>query len=404
MKSKTTKVFFSIMLVLLLVLGGTAVGYTLRNGKIESKPADAPAFFEPKTDKPEEPKPEPTTAADTAVQMISVGDNLIHDGIYEQAKKRANGSGYDFSFCYKRVKPMIEAADLATINQETIVAESYEPSGYPLFNSPQELGQEVVKTGFDVVSLANNHMLDKTAKGLAQAIDFWDASGAVRTGAYKDDADLQRVETVEKNGIKIGLVGITQYTNGLSLPKDSALRYILTTDEATIEKKIKAAAAVCDAVLVNVHWGAEYSTKPAEEQRSLAKKMADWGADVIIGHHPHVLQPIEWVETADGTRTLVAYSLGNFISQQNTAARVIGGALQYTLKKDGASGKVTVTDVAFQTLVTHYVSGSHDVQIYPLAEYTDALAKKQAGRIKQSDFSVAYIQNFVKKVIPEEFL
>ena len=293
---------------------------------------------------------------------------------------------------------------MATVNQETIVAKSYEPSGYPLFNSPQELGQAVVDTGFDVVNLANNHMLDKTAKGLAEAIDFWDGTGLVRTGAYKDAQDLETVEYLEKNGLKIGLVGITQYTNGLVLPSDSPLKYILTSDEATIERKIKAAKAQCDVVLVNVHWGSEYTTTPSQEQRNLAKKMADWGANVIIGHHPHVLQPVEWIETGDGTRTLVAYSLGNFISQQNTAARVIGGMLRYDITKDFETDKVTVGNVRFETIVTHYVSGSHDVQIYPLSQYSDALAKKQAARIKQADFSVAYIENFVKEVIPEEFL
>lgn len=408
MNNKAVKVFLSVILALVVVIGGVAVGLTLKNGRQEIKPAAAPVFG--KVDKDEDtpsevPTEAPTeTKAPVTLRMLSVGDNLIHDGIYQQAQKRASGSGYDFSYCYARVKDTIATADIATINQETIVAKSYEPSGYPLFNSPQELGQTVVDTGFDVVNLANNHMLDKTSKGLTEAIDFWDTTGLTRTGAYKNTADLNRVEYIEKNGLKIGLVGITQYTNGLSLPSDSPLKYILTSDEATIERKIKAAKAQCDVVLVNVHWGSEYTTTPAQEQRNLAKKMADWGANVIIGHHPHVLQPVEWIETGDGARTLVAYSLGNFISQQNTAARVIGGMLHYDIIKDFETEKVTVSNVRFETIVTHYVNGSHDVQIYPLSQYSDALAKKQAARIKQSDFSVAYIENFVKEVIPEEFL
>ena len=408
MNNKAVKVFLSIILALVVVIGGVAVGLTLKNGRQEIKPVAAPVFGKADKDETapsEVPTEAPTeTKAPITLRMLSVGDNLIHDGIYEQAKKRAGGDGYDFSYCYARVKDTIASADVATINQETIVAKSYELSGYPLFNSPQELGQTVVDTGFDVVNLANNHMLDKTSKGLAEAIDFWDATGLARTGAYKDTQDLESVEYIEKNGLKIGLVGITQYTNGLVLPSDSPLKYILTSDEATIERKIKAAKAQCDVVLVNVHWGSEYTTTPAQEQRNLAKKMADWGANVIIGHHPHVLQPVEWIENSDGTRTLVAYSLGNFISQQNTAARVIGGMLHYDITKDFETGKVTVSNVRFETIVTHYVSGSHDVQIYPLSAYSDTLAKKQAARIKQSDFSVAYIENFVKEVIPEEFL
>lgn len=411
MNNKAVKVFLSVILALVLVIGGVAVGVTLKNGRQPIESVNAPVFGKTdknpdKTDTPSETPTETPTAQKPPVtlKMLSVGDNLIHDGIYGQAQKRAGGNGYDFSYCYARVKDTVSAADIATINQETIVAKSYAPSGYPLFNSPQELGQTVADTGFDVVSLANNHMLDKTSKGLAEAIDFWDASGLVRTGAYKNTEDLNRVEYIEKNGLKIGLVGITQYTNGLSLPNDSPLKYILTSDEATIERKIKAAKAQCDVVLVNVHWGSEYTTTPAQEQRNLAKKMADWGANVIIGHHPHVLQPVEWIETDGGARTLVAYSLGNFISQQNTAARVIGGMLHYDITKDFETDKVTVGNVRFETIVTHYVNGSHDVQIYPLSQYSDALAQKQAARIKQADFSVTYIEEFVEKVIPAEFL
>lgn len=415
MNNKAVKVFLSVTLALVLIFGAVAVGTTVKNGRTVKEVNASPfaEWFSKKdsadtpSDAPKAPEetPAPTEPQKTAsLRMLSVGDNLIHDGIYEQAQKRAKNGGYDFSFCYERVKSTVEAADLATINQETIVAKSYQPSGYPLFNSPQELGAAVKDTGFDVVSLANNHMLDKTAKGLTEAIDFWDSiDGITRTGAYKNKADLDRVEYIEKNGIKIGLVGITQYLNGLSLPKDSPLQIVLTSDEATIERKIKAAKAECDVVLVNAHWGTEYTTNPTQDQKNLAKKMASWGADVIIGHHPHVIQPIEWIDNTDGTRTLVAYSLGNFISQQNTAARVIGGMLHYTLTKD-ADGKVTVSDVLFEPTVTHYVSGSHDVQIYPLSQYSDTLAKKQAGRIKQADFSVTCIENFVKDVIPAEFL
>ena len=156
--------------------------------------------------------------------------------------------------------------------------------------------------------------------------------------------------------------------------------------------------------MVNVHWGEEYTTTPNNDQRELANKMASWGADVIIGHHPHVIQPVEWIDNGNGTKTLVAYSLGNFISQQNTASRVIGGMLHYDLTKDYDTGKTTVDNVVFEPIVTHYVRGSHDVQIYPLSQYTDSLAKAQASRLKQTDFSIKYINDFVGKVIDKQFL
>lgn len=400
MSNKSVKVFLSVIVAVVILAGAVAVGNTVIGGRQpDAVPAGATVAGTQAL--------ESTTAAAQPVTLsfLSVGDNLIHDGIYKQANRRAGGNGYDFTFCYERIADTIAAADIATINQETPIAESYDPSGYPLFNSPVELGQEVREIGFDVVNMANNHMLDKTAKGLTESMDFWDnQEGVVRTGAYKNADELDAVEYIERDGMKIGLVGITQYTNGLSLPESSELEILYTSETDAIEQKIKATAAACDAVLVNVHWGSEYTTTPSQDQRNLAEQMASWGADVIIGHHPHVLQPVEWIENEDGSRTLVAYSLGNFISQQNTAARVIGGMLHYDMTIDPQSGSVTVGNVKFETIVTHYVNGSHDVQIYPLSEYTDTLASRQASRIKQSDFSVSYIEEFVSGVIDAEFL
>lgn len=343
--------------------------------------------------------------APKTLKMLSVGDNLIHNGIYEQAQARAGGNGYDFSFAYKNVASAIKEADIATLNQETVIAEGYKPSSYPMFNSPKELGDEMVKIGFDVVNLATNHMLDKTTKGLIQAMDYWDTKeGVVRTGAYRNEEELNKVEFIEKDGLKIGLVGVTQHTNGIKLPTDTAVKIIYTDNEEAIKAKIEAAKKECDVVLVNAHWGEEYTNVPTDLQRNLAKKMADWGADVIIGHHPHVIQPVEWIEKDDGSRTLVAYSLGNFISQQNRAPRMIGGMLRYDLTKDFASGKVTISNVSFETIVTHFVNNKHDIQIYRLSQYNDTLAKAQASRLKQSDFSMKYINDYVNRVIDSEFL
>ena len=394
-KNKAVKIFMVLIVAVVAIFGTVAIVNSSKNGWEPS----VKETKEPKTKKtaPVAAVSDETVTAEkkepVKISMLSVGDNLIHDGIYEQAKKRSKNGGYDFSYAYKNIASTVEKADLATINQETIIAKSYEPSGYPLFNSPQEVGEEVKKIGFDVVNLANNHMLDKGAKGLSEAIDFWNNIGGITmTGAYKDENDMNRLEYIEKDGIKIGLVGITRYTNGLSLPKDSALKIIYTSDEDTIKSKIQKAKAEED------------TTTPNNDQRELASKMASWGADVIIGHHPHVIQPVEWIDNGNGTKTLVAYSLGNFISQQNTASRVIGGMLHYDLTKDYDTGKTTVDNVVFEPIVTHYVRGSHDVQIYPLSQYTDSLAKAQASRLKQNDFSIKYINDFVGKVIDKQFL
>lgn len=397
MKNKQAKIFIA-LIIAVVVLTGIIVIFDNHAGEGEVPVNAGDKFVEQTT---EETTTEPQ---EISVNFISAGDNLIHDGIYEQANKRAGGNGYDFSLCYKNIADTVSAFDIATINQETIIAGSYQPSGYPMFNSPHEVGDEIVKVGFDVIAMANNHMLDKGAKGLSEAIAYWDSQPVVHTGAYKNAEDLNRVEFIEKNGMKIGLVGVTQYTNGLYLPKDSELKIIYSADEDIIKSKIENAKNECDMVLVNVHWGNEYQTTPTQEQRNLAQKMADWGADVIIGHHPHVLQPIEFITRADGTRVLVAFSLGNFISQQNTPARVIGGMVSYTVTKSTASKNVEISNVKFIPTVTHYVRGVDDVQVYLLSQYTDALAKKQAGRIKESNFSIAYINDFVSKIMDPQFL
>lgn len=402
MKNKTFKIIIAFILIIVSVFGTASCGKS-PNNENPAVPAGGAGIVETTEEQTSAEETTTEKPESKTLKMVSVGDNLIHNGIYEQANARTGGKGYDFTFPYKNIAKTISEADIATLNQETIIAESYAPSSYPLFNTPRELGDEMVRIGFDVVNIATNHMLDKTSKGLAEAMNYWDSKeGVVRTGSYRNMDELNEVEYIERDGIKIGLVGVTQYTNGLKLPENSAIKILYTSNESAIKAKIEAAEKECDLVLVNAHWGEEYTNTPTALQRGLAKKMSDWGADVIIGHHPHVIQPVEWIERENGSRTLVAYSLGNFISQQNRAPRMIGGILHYDITKD--SDKVTVDNVRFETIVTHFVNGSHDVQIYKLSNYTDTLAKAQAERLQQSDFSLKYINDYVNRVIDKEFL
>ena len=395
MKNSNVKAFLAAILVIVLVCG-SAFAIVYKDGK-QVIPTDEIVTVNQHKEKTTQP-------TYLTVNFISVGDNLIHDGIYKQANKRAGGNGYDFSYCYENIADVIGEADVATINQETIISESHELSGYPQFNSPHEVGDELAKIGFDVINMANNHMVDQGESGLRESIEYWDSvSNVTRTGAYKNEEDLNRVEYIESNGLKIGLVGATQYTNGLYLPSDSELEIIYTSEEDLIEKKIKNAKEQCDMVMVNVHWGNEYETEPTSKQRELAEKMAEWGADVIIGHHPHVLQPVEFIDKPDGSRTLVVYSLGNFISQQNTPLRVLGGMIKYSVTKDMTTNRLTIDNVSFIPIVTHYVRGSDDVKIYQLSKYSDELAKRQASRLDCSSFSVSYLEEKLANIIDTKY-
>lgn len=384
-----------ILLILLVMKGCKRVEPV--DGGIDLSSAEESTVSEEVSE--EEKIPEPTR-----VNFVSVGDNLIHSNVYLQAKNRG-GDHYDFTFAYEKIASVIERADIATINQETIIDSEREPSSYPQFNSPTELGEEVADMGFDVVNVANNHMLDCYESGLRNALTYWQAKeGIVTTGAYLNEAQMNQVEQNEYDGVTFGYLGITQYTNGLSLPEGSELRYISTEDTDLIKQKIEAAAAVCDVVVVNVHWGNEYSFEPTDAQRTLAAQMVKWGADVIIGHHPHVLQPMEYMEKPDGGQALVVYSLGNFISAQDAAPRVIGGMVNYDVIKNHETGVVTVENAVFEPLITHYGYGFSNIQVIPYSQYSEELAASHGIRRDTPEFSLTYIQNLVKDIIPEEFI
>lgn len=349
-----------------------------------------------------------TTTAETcepvSVNILAVGDNLIHAVIYNQAHRRAADGGYDFSYAYANVADTVAAADLSIINQETIIDPEKAPSTYPCFNSPTQLGDEMVKIGFDVFNLANNHSLDKGNSGLRNAVKYWKSKGVVYCGAYLDEEDYKTIPTNTVNDIKFAYVGFTEPTNGLKLPDGVDTILMLGADEERIEQRVKAAAAISDVTIVNVHWGVEYTHTPTARQRELAQKLADWGADIIIGTHPHVIQPVEYVTAADGRQVLVAYSLGNFISAQDRGARMLGGMMHITVTKDYETNKTLITKAKFTGTVTHYDSGFSNVRVYNLADYTQELASRHGVRSTTPSFSLDYLNSMLKSVVGEEFL
>ncbi|MEG2814458.1 MAG: CapA family protein, partial [Oscillospiraceae bacterium] len=348
----------------------------------------------------------------TVVKMVSVGDNLMHNTVYEQAKQRANGNGYDFTYAYKNVFDIIHNADIATVNQETVLSSLNPPSGYPMFNTPQEAADYLIKMGFDVVNHATNHVVDKQESGLKSTLEYWDKNPQIKVvGIYKDKADYENIRVIEKNGIKFSFLGMTESLNGLNLPKNTDL-IIGRTNEDEIKNQIEKAKAVSDVVIVNVHWGSEYTHKQNNFQNNLAKNMAEWGADLIIGHHPHVIQPVEYITRNDGTKAVVAYSLGNFISSQDRAATMLGGMLETEFTKN-ETGKISITNVKFNPVINHYDRGRKNIRLYPLDIYTKELASQHGIRSKitgynftsaEQNFSYDYLKSIVNNTISSEFL
>lgn len=378
------------------LLQGESTSSVSENVPVSTGSSEPLAESSEQSSEPEEP---------VSITILGAGDNLIHDGIYLQANRRTGGQGYDFTPVYERVKDDIQSADVAVINQETVLAgEVFPLSGYPMFNSPVEVGDTLVDLGFDVICHANNHVLDKGTDGIQATLDYWDTQPVEVIGVYRNTEDLDRIRIVEKNGIKTAHVAFTEMTNGLYLPQGSDFRIVYTSEEEEMERLIKKAKSMADVVVVSIHWGNENTTEITPNQEELSQKMVDWGADIIFGNHAHVIQPLKVLTRADGTECPVIYALGNFVSAQAYGYNLVSGLLTVTMTKEPGSDKVVYDGMKFEPIVTHYNSGYSDITIYPLSEYTEELAAAHGVRQRTPDFSLDYINEMVNRSIPEKYL
>lgn len=316
------------------------------------------------------------TSADVAeinetISIFALGDNLLHMPVINSGKQ--NDGTYEYSHLFELLQPNIKNADIAVIGQETVFGgEKFGYSGYPLFNSPSDMGKTLVSEGFDVVLHASNHVLDKWAEGIENTLAFWKGYPDITVlGINDSEEDKQSIDIKEVKGARIALLNYTYGTNGLVLPrgKEYLVNYI---DENKMQTDIVYAEENTDFTIAFMHWGTEYSIKPDDFQKNLAQKMCEWGVDLIIGSHPHVIEPVEWIESENGNRMLVYYSLGNFVSRQKEARNLLGGAADVKLKFDGE--KVTIEDYAFVPIVTHYDTTYTRFAVYPLNLYTDEMA------------------------------
>jgi len=403
LKTKRFRIIIIAIIAGIASLAAAVSALLLRGGLTGTNGPDAIPAMAPVREESTAPPPSPPPSV---VRLMAVGDNLIHNTLYEQARSRARGAGYDFKFAYDGARELLGQADLAVINQETVVAGAlYPPSNYPLFNSPTELGDEVYSLGFRAVSLSNNHMLDKGARGAEASLDYWDSKpGVVTSGAYRDEADFLKPRVLEVNGVTFGFAGATFGYNGLRLPSDTSMIMPLLEEEDRLKAAVETARQAADVVVVSVHWGAEYSHQVSDAQRGLARKLVSWGADIVLGTHPHVLQSMEWLDKPDGGQAFVAYSLGNFISAQDYTPRLVGGILDVSVEKDHETGAITLKEPRLRPVITQYGPGFAGVHLVLWEDYTQEMAQKHGVRRKDSGFSKASVENLLERVIPEEFL
>ena len=394
--------------VIALGVGGVLAGSFLwDNGALAVPAAVQPtpaATAEPTPLPTPEPTPEPQPVVET-VRFSASGDNLIHEGLYNQARRRGTDGRYDFAFAYENLRDFYAGFDVNWLNQETLVNDAFEPSGYPCFSTPGDITNALYDVGFRVFSTSNNHSYDKGAAGIAASRAHWASmpDDTAVMGFYQletfDDYVYQTV-----NGITFGYLSYTELTNGIPTPPGSDYGVVLLKQRDVIAKQMTDMRPNCDVLVVSCHWGIEGSHTVSDFQKETAQWLVDQGADLIIGTHPHVTQSAQWMTSqADGHTAFVTYSLGNFISAQAQPDNMIGEILDITFQKTTAPDgtvRLELMEPKLHPVITQYEARYEDIRVYLYKDYTDELGAAHGN----FQLSREYIEQVLNASIDPAFL
>lgn len=331
-----------------------------------------------------------TISSDATILMV--GDVLLHTRVSDSGRYPDGKWNYDHLFA--NVSEDIAGADLAMVNQEVILGgRDLGLSGYPAFNGAYEVGDAEAKAGFDLILHGTNHALDKGKKGIVSCLKFWHTSHPeIGVAGINDSQKAQdTVYVTEKHGIRIAVLNYTYATNGIRTPAGMpyAVNYL---EKERVNADLKKAGSLADFTVVCPHWGTEDSHTISESQKKWTKIFSDGGADLVIGTHPHVIQPVQWYTGDDGHRMLVFYSLGNFINYTSGTGskdtdRMCGEMAEVTVAKD-AGGNAYIADYSAVPLVTQAAEGTGKITTYRFSDYTPELASK--NRIISQDSAFSY--------------
>lgn len=365
-KRRLKKTVKFLLVIFLLILGLGVGGYSL-------------GYFDFLIDKKDVEKPKKPEVVEVKVpkeysaRLFMVGDALIHTGVYYDARQ---GDGtYDFKPMFEYIKPISTKYDLKYYNQETILGGSEMGlSSYPRFNSPYEVGDAFIDAGFNMVSLATNHTMDKGEKGVINSVNYWKSKpGIVTSGQWLSQEERDNILTYEVNGITYAFLSYTTWTNGLNTPVGKEyLNNVYSEEKARID--IEKIRDKVDVVIVAMHWGTEYLLGVSQAQENIANYLSSLGVDLIIGAHPHVVEPVEYINEG---KTLVIYSLGNFISDQIGIERLTGLMMEVTIKKIvdiDDSVTVTIENPKAELIYTKSnCYGKKNFKVYPYPMLNDQL-------------------------------
>ena len=347
------------VVILIIILIGAFIGI---NKIFNNKPSD--------NNKPNTNQENNTKEQTYSLSMIMAGDNLIHSSIYKDASTGTNS--YDFTPMYELIKPIVSKYDVAYYNQETILGgKELGVSDYPAFNSPQEVGDAMIDAGFNLVSLATNHTMDSGEDAVLKSREYWNSKDDVlAVGSYSSFDEKDEVNIVTKNNITYTMLNYTYGTNGINVPNGKEyLVNVWPTDltindvnsdteyqnyKKQVKEDIEKVRDKVDVLIVAMHWGVEYTHEPTEYEKDMANYLAELGVDIVIGTHPHVIQPITWIDD-----TLVIYSLGNLISaqyQDDNYNKMVGLLTSLEINKTvkGNETDIVIDNVDNELIYTYY--------------------------------------------------
>lgn len=366
--------------------------------------ADIPSIIETsaateETEPPTEPPFEPVN-----IDLVMVGDILAHEGVYNSGFYPDGTINYDHIFA--NVREDIQAADIAIVNQEVVLGGiELGLSGYPCFNSPTQLGDALVDAGFNVILHATNHALDKGITGIDNTLNFWKENypDLPILGIHDEsftDYETRDIYVYEKDGLRIAILNYTYGTNGIPIPQSRPL-IVNMLDEEKVALDIARAKEISDFVVVCPHWGTEYVYTPDSYQQKWTQFFYEHEVDLVIGAHPHVIEPVEWIEEeGNDHKMLVYYSLGNFVSNQDRQPRMLGAMAKVTITMDKVDDEYVtyISDYGVEPLVTHKLFGPGLITTYKLSDYNDTLAAQNRINSDEPGFNMAFLQDLSKQV------
>lgn len=346
--------------VFIIILVLLSIGYLIINKSIDNK--------QNKSDDEKNIKLESKKNKDKKISIVMVGDVLIHESVFKDAYLGNNK--YDFTPMFEYIPSLIKDYDLKYCNQESIIGgKNLGIKGYPGFNAPDEIGDNLISTGFNMFSLANNHALDSGRSAIKYSNNYWkNKKNVIVAGTYDSEADRSNISVYEQNGIKYSFLSYTTSVNGYNLNKNES--YMINMyDKDTVKRDIESIKDKVDVIIVAMHWGTEYTNTPTNSQREIANYLSSLGVNLIIGTHPHVVEPIEYIND-----TLVIYSLGNFISNQLVLGENPAIGLLVGVEIKIKNNKVLV-DVNKKELLYSYSDHSTKFKVYPFSKLNDNILK-----------------------------